>query len=52
MPPDQPITTVEMHTAGEPVRIVTSGYPPLRGRHHPRKSAATPGIIWTICDGC
>ena len=31
MPPDQPITTVEMHTAGEPVRIVTSGYPPLRG---------------------
>ena len=24
MPPDQPITTVEMHTAGEPVRIVTA----------------------------
>ncbi len=24
---DQPITTVEMHTAGEPVRIVTGGYP-------------------------
>ena len=31
MSPDQPITTVEMHTAGEPVRIVTGGYPPLRG---------------------
>lgn len=31
MQPDQPITTVEMHTAGEPVRIVTSGYPPVRG---------------------
>ena len=31
MPPDQPITTVEMHTAGEPVRIVTGGYPPLEG---------------------
>ena len=28
---DQPITTVEMHTAGEPVRIVTAGYPPIRG---------------------
>jgi trans-L-3-hydroxyproline dehydratase len=25
------ITTVEMHCAGEPVRIVTGGYPPLRG---------------------
>ncbi|HEX6013599.1 MAG TPA: proline racemase family protein [Geminicoccaceae bacterium] len=26
------ITTVEMHTGGEPVRIVTGGYPPLEGR--------------------
>ena len=25
------ITTVEMHTGGEPVRIVTGGYPPLEG---------------------
>jgi trans-L-3-hydroxyproline dehydratase len=25
------ITTVDMHTGGEPVRIVTGGYPPLRG---------------------
>lgn len=25
------ITTVEMHTGGEPVRIVTGGYPALRG---------------------
>lgn len=25
------ITTVEMHTGGEPVRIVESGYPPVRG---------------------
>lgn len=25
------ITTVEMHTGGEPVRIVTGGYPPLQG---------------------
>ena len=25
------ITTVEMHTAGEPVRIITGGYPPLEG---------------------
>ena len=31
MQPDQPITTVEMHTAGEPVRIVTGGYPPPCG---------------------
>ena len=43
MPPDQPITTVEMHTAGEPVRIVTSGYPPLRGRHHPGKAPLRQG---------
>jgi trans-L-3-hydroxyproline dehydratase len=28
---EQPITTVEMHTAGEPVRIVTGGYPPVLG---------------------
>lgn len=26
------IETVEMHTAGEPVRIVTGGYPPIPGR--------------------
>ena len=26
------ISTVEMHTAGEPLRIVTSGYPKLEGR--------------------
>lgn len=26
------ITTVEMHTGGEPLRIVTSGYPKLQGR--------------------
>lgn len=25
------IDTVEMHTGGEPVRIVTSGYPPVKG---------------------
>jgi trans-L-3-hydroxyproline dehydratase len=25
------ITTVEMHTGGEPVRIITGGYPPLDG---------------------
>ncbi|KAK3747842.1 hypothetical protein QZH41_015987 [Actinostola sp. cb2023] len=25
------ITTVEMHTAGEPVRIITSGYPAIKG---------------------
>jgi proline racemase len=25
------LTTVEMHTGGEPVRIVTGGYPPLAG---------------------
>jgi len=25
------ITTVEMHTAGEPVRIITSGYPEIKG---------------------
>ena len=25
------ITTTEMHTGGEPVRIVESGYPPIRG---------------------
>ena len=27
----QPIQTVEMHTGGEPVRIIESGYPPLSG---------------------
>ncbi len=27
----EPITTIEMHTAGEPVRIVTAGYPPVPG---------------------
>jgi len=26
------VTTIEMHTGGEPLRIVTSGYPKLRGR--------------------
>lgn len=26
------IRTVEMHTGGEPVRIVTDGYPPIEGR--------------------
>lgn len=26
------VNTVEMHTGGEPLRIVTSGYPKLRGR--------------------
>lgn len=26
------ITTIEMHTGGEPLRIVTSGYPTLQGR--------------------
>src|SRR5262245_9716273 len=25
------VTTTEMHTGGEPVRIVTSGYPPIPG---------------------
>lgn len=28
----QAIETVEMHTGGEPVRIVTAGYPEIRGR--------------------
>ena len=26
------VTTIEMHTGGEPLRIVTSGYPTLQGR--------------------
>eukprot|EP01083_Nonionella_stella_P272179 922783_1 len=26
------IATVEMHTGGEPLRIVTSGYPPIKGK--------------------
>ena len=25
------ITTVEMHTAGEPLRVITSGYPEIKG---------------------
>jgi trans-L-3-hydroxyproline dehydratase len=25
------ITTVEMHTAGDPLRIITSGYPEIKG---------------------
>lgn len=29
--PEGKITTVEMHTGGEPVRIVTGGYPPVLG---------------------
>src|SRR5262245_56576360 len=38
------LTTVEMHTGGEPVRIVTSGYPPIPGdtilakRRHAREN--------------
>jgi proline racemase len=33
MPPPTPLTieTVEMHTGGEPVRIVVAGYPPIPG---------------------
>lgn len=31
IPGIEPIETVEMHTGGEPVRIVVSGYPELRG---------------------
>jgi proline racemase len=31
MPLDQTITTIEMHTAGEPFRIVTSGFPRAPG---------------------
>src|SRR5215471_17954622 len=33
MPPPTPLTieTVEMHTGGEPVRIVVAGYPPIEG---------------------
>jgi len=31
MPPPLDIRTVEMHTGGEPVRIVQSGYPPVEG---------------------
>lgn len=27
-----PLTVTDMHTGGEPVRIVTSGYPPIPGR--------------------
>jgi len=30
-PPGLEVTTVEMHTGGEPVRIVTSGYPEIPG---------------------
>ena len=29
---EAPIETVEMHTGGEPVRIIVSGYPTLSGR--------------------
>jgi len=29
---NDPIETVEMHTGGEPVRIIVSGYPELKGR--------------------
>ena len=35
-----PIETVEMHTGGEPVRIIVSGYPKLSG--------ATPATAWII----
>ena len=31
IPGVEPIETVEMHTGGEPVRIIVSGYPELRG---------------------
>ena len=30
-PTPSPLTTIEMHTGGEPVRIITSGYPPIPG---------------------
>ena len=29
--PGQPVKTIEMHTGGEPLRIVVSGLPPIAG---------------------
>ena len=45
------ITTVEMHTGGEPVRIVTGGYPPL-GAPRCWTSGAMRATTSTICAGC
>ena len=46
------IETVEMHTGGEPVRIVTAGYPPILGAHDPREAALCPRDISIICASC
>ena len=35
------LTVIDMHTGGEPVRIVTGGYPPIPG-HDPREAGLCP----------
>ena len=42
MNPNRYIDTVEMHTGGEPFRIVTHGIPRIPGNGHPRTSGLAP----------
>src|SRR5689334_3244867 len=43
--PSETLTTDDLHTGGEPVRIVTSGYPPLRGATILEKRAFVSGEL-------
>ena len=45
------IRTCEMHTGGEPVRIITGGYPIPEGATLLERGA-TPASGSTICAGC
>ena len=45
------IHVLDMHTGGEPVRVIRGGYPPVPGTAS-WPSAGTPGSTWTTCAGC
>ena len=42
------ITTIDAHTAGEPLRVITGGYPRSRARRSSR-SAASRASATTTC---
>ena len=45
----QRITTIDAHAAGEPLRVICSGFPHA-GRHdHPRGVASRPAGSMTTC---
>src|SRR5262245_1524688 len=39
-PESKPITCIEMHTTGEPTRVVVDGYPELRGTLNEQRAQA------------